>query len=66
MNNIVIGLLLPNDISVNEETVNLKTRINDNIKPSKVEAQDLYNKKINNKKAIKLYPGKIVLHNLTG
>lgn len=43
MNNIVIGLLLPNGISVNEETVNLKTRINDNIKPSKVEAQDLYN-----------------------
>lgn len=43
MNNIVIGLLLPNGISVNEETVNLKTEINNNIKPSKVEAQDLYN-----------------------
>lgn len=43
MNNIVIGLLLPNGISVNEETVNLKTDINNNIKPSKVEAQDLYN-----------------------
>ena len=33
MNNIVIGLLLPNGISVNEETVNLKTEINNNIKP---------------------------------
>lgn len=43
MNNIVIGLLLPNGISVNEETVNLKTEINNNIKPSKVVAQDLYN-----------------------
>lgn len=43
MNNIVIGLLLPNGISVNEETVNLKTEINNNIKPSKVKAQDLYN-----------------------
>lgn len=43
LNNIVIGLLLPNGISVNEETVNLKTEINNNIKPSKVEAQDLYN-----------------------
>ena len=43
LNNIVIGLLLPNGISVNEETVNLKTDINNNIKPSKVEAQDLYN-----------------------
>lgn len=43
MNNIVIGLMLPNGISVNEETVNLKTEINNNIKPSKVEAQDLYN-----------------------
>ena len=43
MNNIVIGLLLPNGISVNEETVNLKTEINNNIKPSKVEVQDLYN-----------------------
>lgn len=43
MNNIVIGLLLPNGISVNDETIVLKTNVNNNIKPSKVEVQDLYN-----------------------
>lgn len=43
MNNIVIGLLLPNGISVNDESVILKTKNNSNIKPSKVEMEDLYN-----------------------
>lgn len=43
MHNIVIGLLLPNGISVNEESVVLHTINNTNIKPESVEVEDLYN-----------------------
>lgn len=43
MHNIVIGLLLPNGISVNEESIVLQTINDTNIKPEKVETEDLYN-----------------------
>lgn len=41
--NIVIGLLLPYNITPNKESIILKTVNNDNIKPLKVESEEIYN-----------------------
>ena len=41
--NIVIGLLLPDNITPNKKSIILKTVNNDNIKPLKVESEEIYN-----------------------
>ena len=41
--NIVIGVLLPENININTDSIILKTAKNANIKPLKVESKDIYN-----------------------